>query len=335
MVRDVSSPGECWVITTYFNPQHYASRRRNFEVFRDHLNSQGIHFGVAEAVSLEHPFALRNDDADIVMQMHSPHALWQKESLLNALLKKLPSSCDAVAWVDADICFRNDDWGNQVCDGLAKFAVLQPFSTVIQTPEGWKPSTPDRWKDLSNAESGQSTASYLAGVSDIRPELFRGHPGYAVAARRDVIDATGFYDRMILGGGDSLFLGACYGLNMEQNPYITKNGPLMAADAQPWCDQVFGIVQGNVGFLTGTIAHLWHGDRMNRYYGERHVLLKDFDPQRDLCQTSDELWQWSPEADAALVRSVSEYFAARNEDGMTSPDSNALRLLTAERMQSR
>ena len=68
-----------WVITSYYNPAHYASRRRNYFEFRRNLKAPLI---TVEIASDRDEFELSECDADILVQGRSRHSLWQKERLL-------------------------------------------------------------------------------------------------------------------------------------------------------------------------------------------------------------------------------------------------------------
>ena len=72
------------------------------------------------------------------------------------------------------------------------------------------------------------------GVSQFGELCFRanfviGHPGFAWAARREVITSAGFYDRSIIGGGDRIMLNAFTG---HYNGVSRKMPPMMAEDVR-------------------------------------------------------------------------------------------------------
>ena len=95
-----------WAITSYFNPVGYASRLRNYRIFRANLAPPLA----AVELSLNGQFELRRDDAEIVVQIAGGDVLWQKERLLNVALGRLPADCDQVAWLDCDVIFAAQDW---------------------------------------------------------------------------------------------------------------------------------------------------------------------------------------------------------------------------------
>ena len=75
-----------WAITCYFNPIGYRRRLENYRVFRQRLKLPLV----AVELSFDKRFELAAGDAEILVQVHSPSILWQKERLLNVALKSVP-----------------------------------------------------------------------------------------------------------------------------------------------------------------------------------------------------------------------------------------------------
>ena len=61
--------------------------------------------------------------------------------------------------------------------------------------------------------------------------------------------------------------------------------------------------------------HLWHGDPVNRQYGNRNAILRqhDFDPITDVRLTAGGVWEWASDK-PDLQQAVRDYFYARRED---------------------
>ncbi|MDF1745027.1 MAG: glycosyltransferase [Gimesia sp.] len=109
-----------------------------------------------------------------------------------------------------------------------------------------------------------------------------GSPGGAWAARRELL-VDGLYDKRITGGGDS-----------EQ--------------LRRWISQKLSI-----GYTSGTLQHLYHGDYSDRQIHSRYEILKRhrFDPAKDICKDEQGLWAWNSDK-TDLHREVKEYFEKRN-----------------------
>ena len=83
-----------------------------------------------------------------------------------------------------------------------------------------------------------------------------------------------------------------------------------------WAEPYYAEVQGQIGFVEGTVEHLWHGVLANREGRRRHEILvrHEFDPVADLAIGSTGAWQWNSDK-PALHRAIREYFLSRKEDG--------------------
>lgn len=297
-------PGTLWGIAAYFNPAKFASRHANYRVFREAARRQGLKLITVEAALGDVPFQLESGDADILVQLRTDAVLWHKERLLNIALKHLPPECDKVVWLDTDVLFDRDDWILKTAAALESFAVVQPFSIAVQLPPGRR--------EPGDGETKYATAVAWA-ASNLESFVFSGDPGYACGVRRDIIQETGFYDRGILGAGDTYFMTACLGVPPGKNPYIEHHGSALFRDMDPWFRGLHDSVRGSVSFVDGRLFHLWHGDRSKRLYHERALLLRDFDPQRDIELDSGGCWRWATDK-KKLHDDVRGYFVQRNED---------------------
>jgi hypothetical protein len=83
-----------------------------------------------------------------------------------------------------------------------------------------------------------------------------------------------------------------------------------------WCRCAPRAAAPGVGFVPGTLLHLWHGEAANRRYGARNRDLEalGFDPATDIRVGASGCWEWSSDK-PALHRWTDEYFARRREDG--------------------
>lgn len=191
--------------------------------------------------------------------------------------------------------------------------------------------------DLSRPLAGQSylqrrsTASGLMGgvleqneFGTSREEL-RAHGmasdysnGHAWMMRRAVLQQAGFYDAMIVGGGDYVFLQAALG----QFEAVRDGHGWTAPESRQyphflrWAEPFHHLVQARIGVVPGDIFSLWHGELLDRQYLPRHAILlrHDFDPDRDIAIDDHGCWRWSSDK-PGLHEDVREYFCARREDG--------------------
>ncbi len=128
--------------------------------------------------------------------------MWQKEAMLNIALKKLPSECDKIAWIDSDVIFENDQWIEQTSCLLEKYRVIQPFSMFTQMKEGQVPEN----INMTKIEFGfYENQKYFGCIYARNYRIDRdGHSGFVWASRRSVFENLGLYDRHILGSADTI-----------------------------------------------------------------------------------------------------------------------------------
>lgn len=300
-----------WAITSYFNPANYASRLRNYRIFRKNL----IVPLVTVELSLNGEFQLCSGDADVLIQLLGGNHLWQKERLLNVALRSLPADCECVAWIDCDVVFESSDWPLAAVEALEQRPLIQLFAKRCDlrgngyvVGDGTTPFNFDEsagWKvERGAADSGELHAT-----------LTRDAPtGLAWAARRELLLQHGLYDACILGGGDRSILCAALG-KFDQCAEALRMGPRQIEHYRTWAEPFYKTVTGNVGCIEGRLFHLWHGDLRNRRYRERHESFQrfSFDPFIDVATDSNGCWRWSTDK-ADMHEYVRNYFHSRKED---------------------
>ena len=304
--RQLRSP--VWAVTSYFafDDPHDAKRRlKAYRRFRERLQ--------VPLAAVEHApdgdFDLCKDDAEILLQLRGGAMLWQKERLLNIAVEALPAECDTVAWIDCDVVLARDDWPEALRASLDEFALVQPFRR-LHYQDG----------DGSSSRLVCDSVAHRFAAGDLPEEAFemrrigqmlRLAQGFAWGARRSLIQRHRLYDAMIVGGGDKAIFSAA---TKRQDHYP----PAMDMSAQQtdhylrWAEPFAEDVAGRIGSLEGDAYHLWHGDLKHRDYQGRYekFMRFDFDPEAQLRQTQEGVWDWSGAA-PDLQRWVQQYFENR------------------------
>jgi hypothetical protein len=310
-------PGSLWAVTALFNPSGFRSRLDNYALFRAGLREAGVPLCAVELAFDDAPFELAARDAERLVQLRGGDVLWQKERLLNLAIEALPADCDKVVWLDADVLFERRDWAAATSARLEEVVALQPFSRSIRLGVGERaPGTLDLPVGSGDGEILHSMAYGVAarGPSCLGRYLEHGHCGYAWAARREVLARHGLYDANVLGNGDLNAAHAMFGgaaaLKAERLSARAR------AHLERWADRLFADVRGSVGYIDGTLLHLWHGKKDDRRYLERlDVLIEHgFDPELDLQLDARGPLAWASHKPQLHAR-CREYFAVRREDG--------------------
>lgn len=284
--------GRLAAVTCHFNPCGYRRLRENFFRFREAL--RGCPLFTME-VSFDGQFHL---PADWQVRATEKNVMWQKESLINEMVKRLPDRFDQVAWIDADLLFLNPDWAAETSGILREVPVAQLYENWLHTSANWNVAQRSEPSLLRKRREG------LQG---------HGQPGGAWSARRELIEAHGVFPWNIVGGGDTNFSDALFGQFNGPITQISSSGLNQLFRA--WGQRFYLDVGGRVGCTSGDIVHLFHGTIQNRRYIERAAILREaqFDPREDVRIGPDGLLEWASHK-PELHRRLRDYFLARRED---------------------
>lgn len=300
-----------WAVAAYFNPCRYRSRLENYARFRADLKAPLLTVELA----FDAPFELGPADADILIQRRGGAVMWQKERLLNIAIEHLPAECEAVAWLDCDVLFTRPDWPDAALRALETWSLIQPFAAAR-----------DRLAPDSSAVGEAAPAAAASWCRGAPLELAFEYdaagapcrrlsaPGFAWAARRELITRTRLYDACIFGAGDRALIQAATG-RIEQEIGSRISSPAHAAHYRKWAAPFQRAVAGSIGYVAGEVVHLWHGDFRDRGYRVRFDDFRrlGFDPERDIALDGAACWRWASDKPELHAR-AGDLFSARRED---------------------
>ena len=234
--------------------------------------------------------------------------VWVKEALINAAIARLPRGWKNVAWIDGDLQFASPGWAAETVYALQHYDFVQPWEHCYDLgPFG-------EHLELHHSFGRQwikepETCARM-GASGYR----FAHPGYAWAATRAALEATGgLIDTAPLGAADHHMALALIGRAALSVPGTMTEGyrrPIL-----DWQDRAARHVAGNLGYVPGTIRHQFHGAKAGRAYVSRWDILArhGFDPGVDLKRNTSGLPELAGNK-PALRRDIMAYFADRGED---------------------
>lgn len=304
---------ELVVVTTYFNPCGYGTRRKNYDLFMAGMESAGVTCVTVECAFGDAPFEL--PQAADVVRVRASSLLWQKERLLNLAASWLPPEVKYVAWLDCDILFDNPDWAKATIDRLRRHQVVQMFEFCDRLGRDGQPDPAD-----PPSESFASRMSKIPALLNEGRYDLHGHTGYGWAMRRELFDDVGLYEAAVSGSADHFMAHAIFG---DYNFCICnalKHDKRQIDHLKEWGARFHDRVRGDLGCVPGRIRHLWHGDLADRRYFLRMHEITDlgFNPWTDLKAPPGRPLEWADGMDKpGLKRYFSDYFTSRREDGVT------------------
>jgi hypothetical protein len=154
-------------------------------------------------------------------------------------------------------------------------------------------------------------------------DMEHGHPGFAWASTREALDNMSssmggpLIDFAVLGAGDRHMALGLVGCMEQSFEHLNKE---YRHALKQWEVRAERWIKRDVGFVRGSIAHMWHGKKKDRGYTDRWKILRDnnFDPILDLTKDSQGLYRletWD-ERQIRLRDQIRSYFRSRNEDSI-------------------
>jgi hypothetical protein len=286
---------EAVIVSCFFNPQNSPYRLLAFQKWYrsiKHLNHRIIELLIGENAVSQLP------KSPYITTIKTDSLLFHKESLLNKLIAELPPHFKYVFWVDADLLFTNPNWIVDGVEQLKKVKIIQPFEFGIHLernqlqpdfdveaarPNHANPNTRNKkmWRSFS--------ANFVDNPSLTKSPNYdiHGHVGFAWAARREVLDAVQLYDRALIGGADHIIAHAAAWDEPSGN--IKRAFSMGYDDVFDWSKMFHQVVGGSIGYVTGDVYHIWHGDIKDREYLKR---IKDFATEICFIQRRDKNGLW-------------------------------------------
>ena len=328
-------PDRLHVLTVVSNPLRWRSRYENYWKFEAHVASSPAVLYTAEIVQGDRMFEVTTPDNPRNLQLRTWDELWHKENALNLLLARVPLGAQYIAMVDADLIFTRPDWAQETLHLLQHYQIIQMFSHLIDINQDGQPVNQSpavsmvyqRTQDIiPRLEGAQKKKSLVADAYDYLHAMWTGErqkpgtakrpwgcPGGAWAYRKDALNQLGgLMDFSIIGSADWYMAKALFG-EVEEilDPRWHNNYKMLCRE---WQNNAAAL-QKDIGYMKGTVLHLWHGAKSDRGYGVRVKQMADthFDPLHDIRRDWQGLYQLTG-SNTDLRDWIRERARMRNED---------------------
>jgi hypothetical protein len=337
-----------WVITVISNSQRYKRRYELYWKFAEMCEHAGVNLITVEEAFGDRQFMVTDPNNKYHLQVRSVEELWKKENFINLGVRHActiaPGQVREVAWVDADCRPTRTprDWFDETWHKLQHYEFVQMWEYLIDLDYNFNPiggaqpgfmanyikyGTPNpiefRKLEAEHQAKQKMMASQYPGTPSkgerMSSSTMFGRPGLAWAANLNAFNAVGgLIDFSILGAGDWYMAHGLLGtLETARSEYAY--GPYMRKLLQ-WQDRALRWIKKDVGYVSGTVYHDFHGRKALRFYGSRGKILRDnkYDPEIDIkydAQGVLQLETWD-DRQIKLRDQIRGYMAMRNEDSI-------------------
>jgi hypothetical protein len=279
----------CFVV---FNPAQTKRILMNYYYSRSQFELQQLPVYTIELV-----YPGRDPEIPDAIHVHTNSYMFHKENLYRVLFKHLPKHYKKLAFLDADVFFKDPSWYDKTSQLLDTFDIVQPYETA-------------HWLDLTYTETQLSRKTVLLIPSS--KWSFEYHPGFAWCMRRKWYKHNGFFEYAISGSADTL--SSAFWLKKE----FPKGFQSLPKAIRPaYEDYKAKLKEPKITYVKDMdIYHLYHGSRVNRKYADRHKMIDiDADIRNLTLKNEEGVLEWKePSVWNPLFYN---YFKERHDDDLS------------------
>ena len=259
----------CFVV---FNPAQTKRILMNYYYARSQFEMQRLPVFTIELV-----YEGRTPEIPDAIHVATNSYMFHKENLYRVLFQKLPKEYKKLAFLDADVFFKDSSWYDETSKLLDTHDIVQPYETA-------------HWLDLTYRETQLSRKTVL--LMPTNKWSFEYHPGFAWCMRRKWFKHNGFFEYALSGSADTL---SCAAWLKKEFPKGFQSLPQSIRPAYE--DYKANLKEPKITYLKEmNIYHLYHGSRVNRQYAERHKMLEiDADIRKLTLKNEEGVLQWKEE----------------------------------------
>jgi len=223
-------------------------------------------------------------------------ALWQKERLMQIgceiLIKR---GYKKLVCMDGDCIIKRKDWLSEVSEKLNRYKAVQCFGQLRSVGD-------------ERTLTGTGAAVHYEKTGKIK----RVTSGGIWAYHASVIKAAGFYQHCIVGSGDAAHFVSSVSPTEAVTCYrLWGYSENMLAELSRWANRWHKAVNKRISHVECLAAFQPHGRRDARGCGDRHGLLRTFEPTRDVSAKPGQGLKWSSRK-PLLHKRVGDYVRMRS-----------------------
>jgi glycosyltransferase involved in cell wall biosynthesis len=246
------------ICSFYFNYNNDWRQKRNFikflEQWKDYYDNLIV--GIVDYGDIDFEIPCEK----VIIEGDINKKIWSKEILINKIVEKIDT--DYILWIDGDIIYEDLSWLNNLDDVIGDNDFVQLFETINYLGE-----------NDEVLESHRSIASDKS--NNVDHLLSKGYkPGGSWMTRTRLLKTKPLFEKMLVGGGDTILAYALFGVEEGWTLRKVKEGSNEVYEgAKKWIAD-FG--KKKIGYLPVMINHLYHGDLKDRNYNDRYVKLSGY-----------------------------------------------------------
>jgi glycosyltransferase involved in cell wall biosynthesis/D-alanine-D-alanine ligase-like ATP-grasp enzyme len=293
---------EAAIVACYFNAKRSPYRIKAFHYFYQSI--QHLHHSIVECTIGNSTPQLPKTSS--IHQVRATSLLWHKETLLNRAIAELDERFKYIFWLDADVLFTNPNWLVEGVERLQTATILQPFEYCLHLErDRFIPAptplaqNPQAWRSFCATLKTASNYQINANHYDC------GNVGFAWGARRSILAAVPLFERALVGGADRIVAHAAAG--QIPHPLVEKAFGDNLIEVERWSSEFYAQTEGKIGYVTGDLYHLWHGNLSDRQYITRS---QDFKGKTQSITERDEQGLFTTD-DPQIDRYMQGYFDRR------------------------
>jgi len=306
------------IIAVIANPIGWESRLSTAkQAIADWLTEPNVRITLVECAYGERPhdlLDLGNDPRITHVAVRATTVAWNKECLCNIAVTRLQPDAKYVVFLDADILFRRNGWALNTIRALDLYPVAQPWDTCYDLGPNDEHLQAHKSFASVYASGGPVVATSAKFWASDRGPYIYPHSGFAWAWRRDALDRVGgLFEVGGMGSGDHHMALALVGSVESSVPGECHPNYLDAL--KRWEARARHHFSGKLGFVHGTIEHIFHGKKQQRAYNGRWNMFVDhcFDPIADLKRNTWGVLEFAGNK-VPLELKFDSYMRSRNED---------------------